>query len=235
MESLINNSQPFLKYLEEWLANLPDLAISEAVPAPEKSAIVSIDMIKGFCTIGPLASPRIDGIVPHIADFFQAAWKHGIHHIVFLQDAHEPEAVEFGAYPPHCVRGTPEAETVEEFKALPFFNQILVMPKNSTNTVWISDFTKWIKEHPEIETFILGGDCTDICIYQLALHLRTQANAAQLYRRVIVARSLVDTYDRSIEIARQEGGLPHPAELLNAIYLYHMALNGVEVIKDFDF
>ena len=35
-----------------------------------------------------------------------------------------PDAVEFAQWPPHCIRGTVECQTVEGFRRLPFFNQI---------------------------------------------------------------------------------------------------------------
>jgi hypothetical protein len=63
------------------------------------------------------------------------------------------------------------------------------------------------------------------------MQLRLDANARQLQRRVIVPTDCVDTYDRAVVIATQQGGLPHDAELLNAVFLYHMALNGVEVVR----
>jgi hypothetical protein len=63
------------------------------------------------------------------------------------------------------------------------------------------------------------------------MHLRLDANARQLNRKVIVPANCVDTYDRPVSAARAEGGLPHPGDLLHAVFLYHMALNGVEIAK----
>ena len=39
----------------------------------------------------------------------------------------------------------------------------------------------------------------------------------------------VDTYDLPVETALKAGALPHDAELLHAVFLYHMNLNGVEI------
>jgi hypothetical protein len=41
----------------------------------------------------------------------------------------------------------------------------------------------------------------------------------------------VDTYDMSVSTATQIGANPHGADLLHAVFLYHMALNGVEVFS----
>jgi hypothetical protein len=76
------------------------------------------------------------------------------------------------------------------------------------------------------------GDCTDLCTYQLAMFLRLDANARQKARRVIVPADCVQTYDLPVEIASGLGALPHPGNLLHAVFLYHMQLNGVEVVSE---
>ena len=71
-----------------------------------------------------------------------------------------------------------------------------------------------------------------MCTYQLAMHLRLRANALQRRGvRVIVPEDCVDTYDLTVDAARSIGALPHDADLLHRIFLYHLALNGVEVVK----
>ncbi len=225
-----SNSQDFLVYLEQWVAHLPEMTLSDAVVQPGQAAILSVDIINGFCYEGPLASPRVARIVEPTSQLFKAAWKHGIHNIVLIQDTHEPDAVEFGAWPAHCVRGTSEAETVEVFKALPFFDQVVKLEKNSISSELNTGLLEWLAAHPEIDTFFAVGDCTDLCTYQLAMQLRLQANSTQLKRRVIVPADCVDTYDLPLGAAQLIGAMPHPGDLLHAIFLYHMALNGVEVV-----
>jgi nicotinamidase-related amidase len=224
------NSQDFLTYLEPWVANLPEINLSEAVIHPEHAAILSVDIINGFCYEGTLASPRVARIVEPTAQLFKTAWIYGIHNIILIQDTHEPNAVEFGAWPAHCVRGTSEAETVTAFKALPFFDQILKLEKNSISSQLNTGLVEWLAAHPEIDTFIAVGDCTDLCTYQLAMQLRLEANSTQLKRRVIVPADCVDTYDLPVKAAQIIGAMPHPGDLLHAVFLYHMALNGIEVV-----
>ena len=228
---LVNESTAFLQFLEGWTAALPELRLAEVLAQPERAAIISVDVIRGFCNAGPLASERVGRIVGPITQLFQASWTLGLRSIVLVQEAHDPQAVEFEAWPVHCVRGTQEAETVEAFQRLPFFNQISVLPKNSISSFMGTGLSDWIAAHPQVNCFIVVGDCTDLCTYQLAMHLRLEANAGQRQRRVIVPADCTDTYDRAVEVAQKEGGLPHPAELMHEIFLYHMALNGVEVVK----
>ena len=86
-------------------------------------------------------------------------------------------------------------------------------------------------EHPKVSDYLVVGDCTDLCVYQLAMHLRLDANARQKNRRVIIPAECVDTYDMSVSTAAKLGAMPHDAELLHAIFLYHMALNGIVIVK----
>jgi nicotinamidase-related amidase len=224
-------AEPFLAYLQGWLENLPVLPIAQAFSEPDQAAILSVDVIEGFCKHGALASPRVATIVTPIAALFQQAWQAGVRNIILTQDTHEPDAVEFAQWPAHCVRGSAEAETVSELKALPFFEQVTVFEKNSIASGLNTGLNDWLAAHPAVNTFIVVGDCTDLCTYQLAMHLRLDANARQLQRRVIVPADCVQTYDLPVETAASLGILPHPGDLLHATFLYHMQLNGVEVVK----
>ena len=70
------------------------------------------------------------------------------------------------------------------------------------------------------------------------MHFRLSANAANLKRRIIVPASAVATYDMPVSTAKKIGalpsdseGLPHDRELLHKIFLYHLSLNGVEIVS----
>ena len=231
-DSLVNQSLPYLHFLESWMQKLAPLPMGEAIADPAKAAVICVDIINGFCYEGPLSSPRVAGIVDPIARLFGQVWAHGVRHIILTQDTHEPDAVEFAQFPPHCVRGTSESETVDAFKALPFYEQMVVIAKNSTASGLNTGLEAWITEHPEVDTFIVAGDCTDLCTYQLAMYLRLDANARQLARRVIVPANCVQTYDFPVEAALQVGAVPHPGDLLHAVFLHHMMLNGAEVVAE---
>lgn len=231
VKTLIQKAHPFLEYLSTWQEGLPILPLNQAIPNPQRSAILSVDVIEGFCHQGPLASPRVKGVIEPIVNLFQRAWASGVRHILLIQDTHEPNAVEFAAFPPHCVRGSSESEAVLEFKTLPFFDQMVIIPKNSISSALNTDLNDWLTAHPQVDTFIIVGDCTDLCTYQLAMHLRLDANARQLKRRVILPANCVETYDLPVEVAKQIGATPHDGDLLHIIFLYHMALNSIEVVR----
>jgi nicotinamidase-related amidase len=229
--TLLRQSEPFLDYVTTWEAALPTLALAHVAAAPDHVALLAVDVINGFCHAGPLASPRVKNIIAPIVTLMENAYRAGVRQFVLPQDTHAPEAVEFGQFPPHCVRGTAEAETVPEIRALPFYTQMVILPKNSISSSLSGDLEPWLAAHPQIDTFIVVGDCTDLCTYQLAMHLRLRANAAQRHHRVLVPVEAVDTYDLPVETARKIGAVPHAADLLHLVFLYSLMLNGVEVVR----
>jgi nicotinamidase-related amidase len=230
----IDHALPFFAYVDAWLASLPRLHLADVASPPSRLAIVSVDVINGFCHQGALASPRVKDIIRPIVGLFRRAWDAGVRHILLPQDTHEPQAVEFAQYPPHCIRGSDEAATVPEFTSLPFFDRMTIFEKNSIHSALNTGLNAWIDAHPEVDTYVVVGDCTDLCTYQLAMHLRLDANARQLNRRVLLPVDGVDTYDLPVEQAMAVGAVPHDAEVLHRIFLYSLHLNGVEVVASLD-
>ncbi|MBK9122316.1 MAG: cysteine hydrolase [Chloroflexi bacterium] len=235
VDTLIERSRPFLSWVVDWQESLKPASLRDLVSqaGPDAVGIVSVDVIKGFCSVGPLASPRVDGIIAPIAALLRDAWALGVRNIALTQDAHPVDAVEFASYAPHCIRGTVEAETVDAFRALPFFDSIPVFEKNSINSAFATGFQAWLDTRAHVKTWIAVGDCTDLCTYQLAMHLRLSANQHQRAGvRVIVPVNAVDTYNLPVDTAQQIGAVPHDGDLLHIVFLYSMMLNGVEVVSE---
>jgi nicotinamidase-related amidase len=229
--SLKESSAAFVDYLEQWLKDLPQASLAGVLESPERAAVLCVDVINGFCTVGPLSSPRVQGIVAPIAALFEAAHRLGVRHFVLPQDTHDPQAVEFAQYPPHCVRGDVQSQTAPELIALPFASDFTVVEKNSISSSANGKLDAWLAAHPQVNTFIVTGDCSDLCTYQLAMHLRVRANELQLRdARVILPANCVQTYHTPLDVAAKLGIPPHPGDLLHAIFLFNMAANGVEVV-----
>lgn len=229
---LTQQAKPFIEHIEQWMGELPSARLSQIAAKPEQVAVLCVDIINGFCTVGPLSSPRVQGIVKPITKLFKAAYKRGVRQFVLTQDTHPPNAVEFANYPPHCIRNTPESQTAPELLKLPFAAEFQVIEKNSISSSQHTTLDRWLKQHPDIKTFIVVGDCTDLCTYQLAMHLRLRANAAQVEGvRVILPADCVQTYDTPVTVAKQLGIPAHDGDLLHAVFLYNMWSNGIEVVK----
>jgi nicotinamidase-related amidase len=230
--NLADQARPFLAYLEEWYNGLAPLSLAELIAGqPERVALISIDVINGFCKSGPLASERVGRIARPVAELFQRAYDLGVRNFALTQDTHDPATPEFESYPPHCLRGTAESEAVDELKALPFIGEIAIFPKNSINSHLATGLGAWLHERPALDRFVVVGDCTDLCTYQAAMQLGLEANAENLARRVIVPANAVDTFDTPVSIARDLGIRAHDASLHHTLFLHHMAMNGVEVVE----
>jgi nicotinamidase-related amidase len=219
-------------YVARWFEELKPLAINEAVPDPSRAGVFSVDMIAGFLSTGNLASERVGRLAQPVAEIFQRAYQRGIRQFLLFQDAHHPQAPEFDAFPPHCVQGSEESTTIPELQALPFSNSFTIIEKNSINPAVGTRFDKWLDEHRHVNTALVVGNCTDLCVYQLAMHLRLRANALN-YRhyQVIVPANTVDTYDLGEDVARQTSSYAHPGDFFHQVFLYHMALNGIRVVR----
>ncbi len=224
-------SEAFLDWLYAWKKTLPSLDLEEAIADPARVAVVSQDLLKGFCDIGPLASERAASIVPAAVDVFERAHDLGVRHFLLLQDTHDPEAVEFSAYPPHCVEGTEESETIDELQELTFSDLFTILPKNSISSNVGTDLEPWLDNHPQVTTFIIIGVCTDICIYHAAIYFRVRANVqGEEDARIIVPANCVQTFDTPVDVAKEIGAMPHDGDLLHRLFLYQMALNDIEVV-----
>jgi nicotinamidase-related amidase len=236
--ALASSAVPFLNWLEGWIASLPALSLrafmAEHQIQPENVCLESADLVNGFCYEGPLASPRIRDVVGPSVALFKRAHELGVRDFVLVQEFHTHDAVEFEQYGPHCIRGTHEAETVDLLKDLPFSDLFKIVHKNSLHPALSTDLDAWLDARPQLNTFITVGECTDLCLYHLALHLKLSANARDRHVSVIVPANCVDTYDMSIETAAKIGALPHDANLLHPLFLYHMALNGASIVKNID-
>ena len=230
---VLQQHRVFLEYLEDWFQGLKPFFLQEEVPDPARAALFSADMVVGFCSRGSLASPRVGMLAGPVVDLFQRAHDYGIQHFVLDQDTHHRETPEFQAFSPHCVRGTGESETIPELQALPFAHRFTVIEKNSLHPAIGTGFDPWLEAHPQLREAIVVGDCTDLCIYSLAMHLRLLANAHNIQGfKVIVPANAVDTYDLPVEMAQEVEAYPHPGDFFHMIFLYHLALNGCQVVRE---
>jgi nicotinamidase-related amidase len=234
LEWFLTGNKSFLCWLVDWYNSRPALRLPEVVSeagGAHRVAVMAVDVTCGFCSTGPLSSERVGRIAEPISELFQQAYSLGVRHFVLPQDAHSEDAVEFESFPPHCVRGTGESETVPELRDLPFSELFHVIRKDSISSAIGTELDRWLSGHPHVRTFLIVGDCTDLCVYQLAMHLRLRANALNIRDvRVVVPISGVETFDIPVDTAQELGSMPHPGDLLHLVFLYHMAENGVKVV-----
>lgn len=214
-EAFLTRSLDTLGRIWTMLTALPEVRFKDL--EPQKTVLIIVDLINGFTKEGALQSPRVAALIPEIVKLSQRCEQLGIVKLAFA-DSHTEASPEFGAYPVHCLAGTSESDMVDELQTMGGYRLI---PKNSTNGFLEEEFQEWLAANSAVDTFVIVGDCTDICIQQLAVTLMTWFNRQNRKSRVIVPINGVDTYDLGL----------HDAELMNVITFQVMIGNGVEVVK----
>jgi len=241
-DSFLYNTRPFLNYLFDFYSNLDDMKLSTVIKdagSADNVSIIVVDMINGFCKSGALSSPRIGGIIEHIKSLIKASYRMGIKNVMFVNDAHVKGATEFVDYPEHCVKGTDESRIVEELLEV-VKDKPNVYEKNSLNVFFggeDGDGNEFLKKVFTMlkggrSTFIIVGNCTDLCVYQTAISIKMIANANNLSANVIVPENCVETYDISVKTAERLKIVPHDGDLTHTMFLYHMKLNGINIVKE---
>lgn len=215
-DEFLKNSEAALGEMFDMLMNLPALEMQELTG--KNTALVIVDMINGFAREGALKSPRVEALIDEITRLSQVCDRLGIAKLAFA-DCHTEASPEFGSYPVHCLIGTSEGQMVKEIEAVGGYKLI---PKNSTNGFLEEEFQTWLGENLHIDTYIVTGDCTDICVLQFATTLKTWFNRQNKKVRIIVPVNMVDTYDLGV----------HNGDLMHAVALYMMIGNGIEVVKE---
>jgi nicotinamidase-related amidase len=210
----LKRSVETLEEIFDMLAKLPAIQLKDL--QGKQTALVIVDMVNGFAREGALKSPRVEGLIPEIAELSKACDELQITKLAFA-DCHTKASPEFDAYPAHCMIGTSEGEIVDELREIGGYTLI---PKNSTNGFLEEEFQKWFKENEHINTFVITGDCTDICVQQFAVTLKTWFDMQNKKARVIIPLNTVETYDFGI----------HNGDLMNVMALHNIMTNGIEVV-----
>ena len=157
-----------------------------------RELLIIVDMVNGFVREGVMADSYIEHITPElirlIKEFLEK--KEGI---AFVKEAHSEDSIEFKTFPKHCVKGTSEAELVEELK--PFEKDALVYEKNSTSAMFAKNFLRDIDEMINLRNVVITGCCTDICDLNLAIPLINYFDEIDREVEVVVKEDAIETYD----------------------------------------
>ena len=186
----------------------------------EKTKLCIVDVINGFIKCGPLSDESISQIIPEINLLSKVASEKGME-IISFYDNHDENSPEFESFPPHCLEGTEEASVVDELGWLEAYERYKCLPKKSTNAFFENDIKALTSDDGKTDTFIVVGDCTDICVLQFALALKVNANANGKRVRVIVPVDCVDTYNAPM----------HNKNLMNLMSLRIMKNSGIEIVR----
>jgi len=173
---------------------------------------IIVDVLNGFCREGNLASPRCAAAIPRIRDIV-AERQRAKDALVFLADTHDPDDKEFEIFPVHCVRGTSEADVVDELQ--PFLKQGRLVRKRRYSGFFETDLDHILQQAAPRQVTVVGV-CTDICV------LHTVADLRNRDYRVRVPAAGVETFDAP----------GHPGDAVQQFALDHLrTVLGAQVVE----
>ena len=187
LEELTTSSQPFLAWLVDWYNSRPALEWAEllagAENTPDRVAVLAVDVTSGFAATahspasvsgaswsllpGSSSGPTIMACVTYPAPGYPLGGRSRVRQLSC----------------PLCARNRGVA-TVPELANLPF-SDLFSHRKELDQLQHRHRLDAWLDSHPEVTTFLVVGDCTDLCVYQLAMHLRLRANVLKRDMRVV--------------------------------------------------
>ena len=183
-----------------------------------ETALIIVDMINGFVHFGALSSDRINSIITPVSTLMKKCSERNIK-IAAFADSHKSSAAEFSAFPPHCTEDSDESQIIPEIENICNFTLIR---KNSTNGFHAPDFRTFLNDNPKINTFIVCGDCTDICVNNFCITLKTYFDQLDLASKIFVPVNAVETFDAGL----------HDADFMNTASLFLMKTSGIDIVKE---
>lgn len=185
----------------------------------EKCLIV-VDMVNGFVKEGVLHDDRIAFVIPNQIELIKKYNDDG-ELVVFIRDTHDENAVEFKRFgdTKHCVRGTSEAELVDELLPYEKKNNTISIEKNSTSFMESPKFRDLVSKLENVKQYEIVGCCTDICDFNGSMGLANYCDQWNIDTEIIVHQDAIATYSEDI---RQE--------YVEAAYLL-MKQQGIKLVR----
>ena len=211
-----------------------------------RAGLVIVDEINGFATVGAgnlapvAANPQVTRMVRETDALARGFAGRALPIAAFL-DTHEPGKPE-PPYPPHCERGSGEENLVPELAWLAECPQATLIRKDCINgfvgaidiASGANRIVDWVNAHA-LETTLVVGICTDICVMDFVLTLLSARNHGLMPSlvEIVVYEKGCATYD--LPRATAEGlGLPasasHPQDLTHHMGLYFMHSRGARLV-----
>ena len=186
-----------------------------------KRCLIVVDMVNGFVREGVLHDEEIARIIPEQIKLIKEALASEDTLVIFIKDTHTKNSKEFKRFgnTKHCVKGTKEAELVNELIPYEGLVNTISIEKNSTSFMEAPDFRKVVKNLDNVEEYGICGCCTDICVVNGAIGL---ANYNDQWNRDVTIKAYKDAIATYGENIRQN--------YIDAAYLL-MEQQGIQLVK----
>lgn len=185
-----------------------------------KKCLIVVDMVNGFVKEGVLHDKEISKVIPRQIELIKENnLEKGL--TIFIKDTHDENAVEFKRFgnTKHCVRGTSEAELVDELKPFETLENTISIEKNSTSFMEAPIFRETISKLTNLDEVKVVGCCTDICDFNGTMGL---ANYFDEWNREVEIKVYTDAIATYAENDRQK--------YVDAAYLL-MEQQGIQLVK----
>lgn len=165
------------------LLEAPTYPVAEKVEVdPRRTAVVVVDMQNDFVKPeGKLHVPAAQQAIDPIKRLLEKARAAGAL-VIYTQDLHGEDDPEYRIWGEHVKAGTWGAEIVEELAPQPGDE---IVPKPRYDAFYASRMEDMLRTHPQIDTLIITGTVTNICV------LHTAGSAALRWYKVIVPKDAV--------------------------------------------
>ncbi|PWA92633.1 isochorismatase-like protein [Artemisia annua] len=221
---------------------------SVCIPEDVTTGLVLVDIINGFCTVGAgNLAPRepndqilgmIDESLKLSRVFCENKWP-----ILAFLDTHQPGKLEH-PYPAHCVAGSDESNFVPALQWLEKEPNVTIRRKDcydgyigSFEEDGSNVFVNWVKTN-NIQTLLVSGICTDICVLDFVCSTLSARNRGFLapLKDVIMYSGGCATFDFPASVAMEtKDGLAHPQEIMHHMGLYMAKGRGAKIAKNVSF
>lgn len=186
-----------------------------------KKILIVVDMVNGFVREGVLHDKNIETIIPRITELVEKNISEK-ELTIFIKDTHSDNSIEFNRFgnTKHCVRGTREAELVDELRKYEGLENVLSIEKNSTSYMESPKFRDIINKLVNVKEVEVVGCCTDICDFNGTMALSNYFNEWDKDVEISVHKDACATYN---EVERKK--------YVDASYLL-MEQQGIKLVGD---
>ena len=134
------------------------------------NVVLVVDMVIGFMEPGHNLYCGDDAreIIPRIQQLIEREQAAGSE-VIFICDTHDPDDLEFEMFPVHCVRGTEEADVIQELRGY----DGATLPKRRYSAFFETDLEQRLADLSP-DKVIICGVCTDICVMHTASDARNR-------------------------------------------------------------
>ena len=159
-----------------------------------KDMLIVVDMVNGFVREGMLHDEEIGSIIPRQEEMIQNYLEKG-GLVLFIKDTHNINSKEFERFNGmHCLKGTSEAELVDELKKYENLDNVISIEKNSTSFMEAPKFRNLIECLKDLENIDIIGCCTDICVFNGAIGLANYRDEWDKKFNINVHEDMIATY-----------------------------------------